>query len=552
MANIFENNTGSTVSPTNSTSTSNSSSKIVRIFEDPTIKKKIKLDELSIVNMSKEDSSGGDVGGQRSTGQANTAATVGRSYPLICINDYIIKPIEIVSCVISTISFLPTISLDLYFTNKVFIDKHLPKDGDIISVFVRGSNDVIRSIRNDYVVRGISVREAASAAPTVSIKGELFVPGYTSDKATFGFIGTTKDALRDVASRLEIGFATNDEEETDDCQTWLCCANSYETYIDNIINHVWKDSTSFYKAWVDPYYNLNFINVNKFLLQPELIDITAFNSAVDMEAQFPSDSSQSVALMFPKLFSNMPFMQQSTLYIKSWDVVNQSTAITYKIGTDCITDTFVHNENLLNAGSDPVQKLSNVPTYNPDKTDVCIVLRGRCKYDASNASSSGLAKANYNYKDLYVKKAYTGIEYAMNDDDKNNTDSNKTWSGNVHKNYNRSVYHNMINNLELNKMYIKLTVRGLCTEVMRGELVPVIVNYYSPNQSLENTTNNNPDMDMYNINKFYSGYYVVDGIKYIFDNMAKHSKFTKSSISSFTTELILKRREWPIPEDWSK
>src|SRR5574344_635630 len=155
MANIFENNTGSTVSPTNSTSTSNSSSKIVRIFEDPTIKKKIKLDELSIVNMSKEDGSGGDVGGQRSTGQANTAATVGRSYPLICINDYIIKPIEIVSCVISTISFLPTISLDLYFTNKVFIDKHLPKDGDIISVFVRGSNDVIRSIRNDYVVRGI-------------------------------------------------------------------------------------------------------------------------------------------------------------------------------------------------------------------------------------------------------------------------------------------------------------------------------------------------------------------------------------------------------------
>ena len=71
-------------------------------------------------------------------------------------------------------------------------------------------------------------------------------------------------------------------------------------------------------------------------------------------------------------------------------------------------------------------------------------------------------------------------------------------------------------------------------------------NYYKDELTM-NTSNSN-DEKLYNVNKFYSGYYFVDGYKiYYTQNNANDNM-----LSNFKTELILKRREWPVPVDYEK
>jgi len=58
-------------------------------------------------------------------------------YPLIKINNYFISEFELDYMSIKSNNFLPTITLQVTFTNNKFMDRELPKDGDIISIAIR-------------------------------------------------------------------------------------------------------------------------------------------------------------------------------------------------------------------------------------------------------------------------------------------------------------------------------------------------------------------------------------------------------------------------------
>ena len=99
----------------------------------------------------------------------------------------------------------------------------------------------------------------------------------------------------------------------------------------------------------------------------------------------------------------------------------------------------------------------------------------------------------------------------MNDDDKNK--DIKNWSGNVHKNYSRAVYHNSQNFAELNKTYLRVECEGLNLQIMRGERVPVVITFTNEMQKefYNNATNDPVQRDS---DRYYSGYYIVDSIEY--------------------------------------
>ena len=93
-------------------------SNIVRLVEDPEVKKTIKFDELSIEHASIE-----MVGGYA----AEQSHLAGAVYPIIRINDMEFGIKNIAKMVISSDSFLPTISLTLKFNSSDFIATNMPK-----------------------------------------------------------------------------------------------------------------------------------------------------------------------------------------------------------------------------------------------------------------------------------------------------------------------------------------------------------------------------------------------------------------------------------------
>lgn len=515
--------------------TTNSSSKLVRLVEDPSIKKGIEFDELSV-----------DYTGTWSdeAGSADPTNIVGTNYPVIRINDCVFPEANIKSLEISSEGMIPTIRLVLVFNNTEFASKDMPKESDIVSIFVKTDTNALNYLRDDFIITGASITGLGDKKlrNTATITGKLYLPGMESGYNMYGYIGTAKDAIKNTAKKFKLGFAFNDYDDTDDFQNWICCGSAVD-FLEDTTRHCWKNNTSFFKTWIDLYYNICFVNVNKFLLSDQNtedeVDIT-FNSLVSEYQRMLTKSSEAKDATYSvKMFTNDGSMKGTPFYISTWKPFT-NTGISFKYGYTDETHTFVHNQDLfVKDSSTYIQKLNNIPAYDQAKTNTHMIMRGRSKYDKNIHTDADQARANYDNAEMYKKINWTGIEYAINNDDKNKTSSTDGWSGNVHMNYNRAPGHNDINNIELNKMYVEVTCDGLCLQVMRGERIPVILYQYpATHPSTMQITGSKSD----NINRMYSGFYIVDSIKYTY------STSTNNGVSRFSTKMVLKRREWPTPE----
>ena len=501
-------------------------SNLVRLIEDPKIKKDIRFDELSLSE-----------NGGTSTNGGSQLNTVGNDYPIIRINDMVLGKDDIQSMLISSKGFLPAIELSLKFANTALISKNMPKDGDMISVFVRTNTSAINYLRNDFIINHVDSNiSSKSANNTVFLRGELFIEGFTSNNNTFGIIGTSKDVMKEIAKKFKMGFAYNDADDMDDLQNWLCCFSSPQVFIEDVTRHSWKNNMSFFKSWVDLYYNLCFVNVNKFLSSDENpedeIDLTFFSSTVALNSLTSSNDKPDDAKPFLKVFSNFDSFKGSSFYISKWHPVNRSNSLSS--GYSNIIHSFTHNQNVYIENKDNCEDTLIVnPVYDTSKLDSYIILRGRAKYDENANPDNEQARVNYSMQNTYINHIWSGVEYKMDKDE--NSSSNNTWSGNVHHNYHNAAYQNEINDIELNKLYIEVVCDGLCLQVMRGERVPVFLKYNTP-------LDKNISPDDPGFNRFYSGYYIVDSIEY------KYNGKVKTGYSSFSTIMSLKRREWPTPE----
>lgn len=511
----------------------NDNNEIVKIYVDNTISKKIVLDELSL-----------DATGLNDNKELyNATNVIGINYPLIKINDYFVPAYEIQYFEIESVDFLPKIKLIIQPKNDIFMYKNSPKDGDIISIAIRPTNDILKTIRNDYVITNVFTtgRNTSDVFPTnyiVTIQGELFIPYIESDYMSFGFLGTSKEAIRNAADRLGIGFATNDLTNTNDKQVWLCYKNTPISYIKDVTEHSWKDSDSFYRSWIDFYYNLNFINVNKFLMSTENdLDIVPILNNDGTGYIWTIKNKSNDAIATPKIFTDFKISDNTPFYINNWTVNNRSTYITFNVGTEINLQFFNHNQNLYNGNEKQLIEISNTPCYDKNKLNSYILLRGRSNYDGSN----GDAIANYNYNN-YIKSPWDGIQYVMSDvDSYDSNNSNDTWSGNCHKNYSRAKSFNYINNKELEKITINIETPGQNLAILRGEKVPVILSDKNILNAFLNNPNSIKNTDIFT-NRFYSGWYIILGYKISWTYSKNYNEK-----NNFKTSLILGRREWPTP-----
>lgn len=498
---------------------SSDKSRLYRYF-----KSTIQLDELSLPTSSTDES-------QRFENLS------GVQYPIIKINDYIIALNEIDDFSIDSTKLLPSITLRCTFTHQIFMSKEMPKDGDIISVAIVNKSDMLNILRNDYVITNVmssSTDPSGKGQYTLSFFGILFVPGLSSAKLNLSYEGTSFDAMKDCASALGLGFVTN-ENNTDDRQVWLSGRNKLYEYIDKTIKRSWKDEKSFFNVWIDVYYNLNFVNVNKQLMSSESsVDSAVWLNAIDHEYTFGNKINKASETEIPKVFSNYMNYRTSSFYITSWRALNKSTAITFDIGTRSNGQMFEHNNKLYaEENSKKYWSLDMSPIYDESKVKNHIIFRGRSNRD--NTDDTMFKQANYSYVDLYESRPWMGIQYTIT----NPSDDNLQWDGNHHKNYLRAGVQNIINNKELDKLTVSIDVNGTNANVIRGDKIPVAL---IKTDRLENMLVDKRTAGHDIIDLFYSGWYYVKGF-----SISWNRDKSKSLSSNFTQTFILSRREWPTP-----
>ena len=520
-----------------STEIKNPKADIVRLIEDPGIKKRIEFDELSLPSEPYVRNMEG------AEGTAPVSSYLGAGYPVIRINDAYIARDDIKSLSIESSGFIPTVSGVFEFKTTEFINRHLPKDGDILSLYIATNTTALNYLRNDFIITSCSSSVKNSQKNRVAISGKMFIPKIDSIQTAMGIIGTSKTVFREIAKMYGLGFAYNDSNDTNDFMNWICCKQSIPAFLQDVIQHSWKDGVDFYKTWIDLYYNVCFVNVNKFLLSGETsensIDYTFMTNTRNFfeTIKDPEKDVQKIGL---KLFSNNTSFINSPFFIDKWSPINNSSRISMSYGYESDSYVYIHNQKIYEEDPSTCFNISNnMPNYDPKKLDDHIILRGRGRWEEGKNPDDDRRRVNHDYTHTYIDSTWSGIEYTMNEDDKGKKDT-KQWSGNVHPNYGHAPYHNRINNMELNKLYIEIECPGLCLQVMRGEKVPVWLFYSNQYDSALNNSDKNDDVAS-STNKFYSGFYIVDEIEY------KYKPSNDNNVG-YRTRLVLKRREWPTPE----
>jgi hypothetical protein len=517
---------------------------IVRLVEDPEIEKKIQLDEISIPE-SMDESNDPTI---LSSGKKDTG---GIRYPIIRINDYVFPAGNVKKMILSCTGFLPTISLSVQILENTFVNKNMPKDGDLLSLFMRTTTDALQYVRCDFIITAFTAKSKVTNSMdlkgTVNITGVLFIPEFNATKInTFGYIGTSREVLRSIATKFKIGFAYNDEENSNDFMNWISCNQSMESFINDIMKHAWKDNISFFDSWIDIYYNLTYININKYLLSDknnEELDLSFYTNVLANMDSAETSTDVDESLPFIKMLTNYSGYRKTPFFIKKWQPVNNSTANSFSTGYDVDVYSFLHNQNIMdNSIEDSFSILKCIPSYDQEKVKDHIILRGRSRYNPEYATETDMERVNYDFVNTYVKKQWYGISYVI-DSDEQSFSSNSKWSGNVHRNYSNAPFHNRINKAELEKMYIVVECEGLNLQVQRGEYVPVLIVYENEIEYLMNNTLEDEEIGANSgANRTYSGYYYVSNVTY------KYSYNNTDSFSDFSTVFTLERREWPTPE----
>lgn len=447
--------------------------------------------------------------------------------PYVSINGYnVTKYLD--NFVLDTSGFLPVVNFTFSPDNTIFISVNYPKDGDIVSVYMRSPGDVYQPFRMDFKILSVLGDVSSKYSPTGSdpdgkffkfnIIAECYIPGLYTPRIKAFRNQNSSDCLLEVSQDLNLGFSTN-EKTTVDQMTWISPNYSYYDFIQEVALRAYKDDEqSFYDCWIDPYYNLNFVNMGtQFQFQgvcKEEVRIVPGYSAggFKVDSAIPGAPAPN-PINVPLVFTNSVGFGTIPYFINGWTLISKAGTNTNAMGY--FTQIGFYYENLNE--SDPLKKYVKYDIESQTTDDVrtgTVLQKGRVR--------------DNNYKEER-RREWLGV-----------LNSNPELNEGVHLNYFQAKYQNLINMNDCSKMYLEVELGSYFPGVYRGQVVPVSIYSYEGGQRQQNlgnlagkrgNTTLTPTRD-----DFISGNYVIMGIQVYWSRLS----------GGMRQKLILGRRTWTL------
>ena len=167
-------------------------------------------------------------------------------------------------------TFYPTCRIQFADTDALFTARFYPKDGDLIQLNIRSQGDetTFKPVRIDFTIVDCKPvgGGGGESANEYLITGRMFVPKLFAESVEYEEEVTSWDALLNIAEKMELGFASN-VEETNDLMTWTNPNDTTETWIQDIVANSYLNDDTFFTSYIDPYYYLTLVDVNRLFSQ---------------------------------------------------------------------------------------------------------------------------------------------------------------------------------------------------------------------------------------------------------------------------------------------
>lgn len=456
-------------------------------------------------------------------GEGNEKANTSKGYILmVSINGYTFSDWEILSMELDCTGTVPTIDLSIIDTEGVFGVDSFPRDGDVIN-FRMGTldKDQYKDIRIDFDISNADAppQRAEGRGNKYHFSGRIKVPGlYSEDCKSYG-VGTSLDHIESIANDLKLGVATN-IDAADDSMNLVIPYNSMFDTLEDLVRHSYIDEDSFQTYCIDPYYYVNYVNLNKLMDSEEKIEkmIAAFEKDLADTPQAPAEGVNKAQRAL--ILTNHKRDQGSNLFIVKQSLKNKAGAAAKKNGYKRVLQYFENDsdEGLVSHDIEPLASKNMKDIEEP--------MKGRRDEDR--------------YKNE-IKYKYVGRK--CGDPETSNT----------HLNYEYSAINNAQNMAEVTKMSLDIELATFNPALHRFHKIPVLI-YTGERQRLdaENQVKEKKEKDGFDskptdqengglnpgemvVDEFLSGYYVIGGFKYLY----------KAGATSVKQEVNLLRREWP-------
>lgn len=435
---------------------------------------------------------------------------LGKRMPLIQISGLRLSEEALLGFTLVQNDFLPTIFFSFIDSTKNFTFDSFPVITPIASIYIAPTNKMLKSISGDYLITSIRSMVLPNGAIRYDYSGELYVPRLNSNKSIAYRSMTSVEAMRAIAKDLGLGFATN-EDQTSDSMTWINPNLNYKTFIQKIAERAYKSEKSFFQAFIDRNYVLNFINVERQYSRDKEADVTylGLNTKQNFDYQrFENTDANDELYEVPMVLTNSKSSQTDDMKILEYSPISENGDILRTESFRKRVKWYRHNDQKLDFFVEPISDLK------PED--------GKVHQTPSLVDFTG--------EDV-VK--WIGIDY-----------------DNAHDNYKFARVINMHNEKELSKNQLKVVLNGANFSVPRGSRVKVIIvkerteklasSVQLNAEIADDTTTFSEDSTSEHIDKSLSDFY------YVKDVVVRYRK-GNSPKPDFTTEMILSKRNW-LPE----
>lgn len=303
---------------------------------------------------------------------------------------------------------IPAVKMTFIDRNGIFKDIGFPTDDTLITVFLYSGSKRLRSILMDFKITNFK----DLGGTRYSLTGLVNIPKLYLSKFSSYSNMTSHEALQQVAKECELGFCSN-ISETNDRMTWINTGDKKFKFINNIIDNSYLSDESYLYCYIDFYYNLCY---------------------VDLEKEYQRDNSEDKQLntQIKKTFSSNPMkddeivplylttdksLTETVSWISKYQVINRSTQIS-------LNNAYITKNKYYNS-LDKELLIFDTDSITPDGGKKIIM------------------KGKPNDEEFYKENV-------------NNIWTGKLDSENMHKNFNYSQVQNKINIRELNKIQIEL------------------------------------------------------------------------------------------------
>jgi len=484
----------------------------------------IELEPFAITDMESQE------GDDRSKNKDKLSKSIGDAYPGIRINGYDFQKDDVIYFELSLDDFIPTLNVTLRDSKGVFTISQYPKDGDVLELLIKSKDEeVYKGIRMDFDILNIDSAPVSTedqgtgtdlgSGQKYSFSCQAKIPGLLAEKCESYGTDISFNHLQTITDNLQIGFASN-ETETADEQVRFCAYETPLSCLKRELLHAYKDDESFFVASIDPYYYLNFVNLNQQLIVDENVEDTLVSLMDSINEKEMADDTDANKIEKKLVLTNRKEEGPgSTTYIGKYGLVNNAGQIFLKNGYKRVVQYYNQVEREFVEFTLDTLTSENLP-------DNYLPLKGKSDEDRFETE---------------MKYKYLGIQ------------SDVEANGNVHPNYNYAMIQNFQNAEEIEKLMLQVILPSANMSLYRYQRVPVAI--YEMNatrtQNIEQKAEKSGDTQKENetadgkkanpnnpkLNVFYSGFYIILKIKYIY----------RQSRGTMEQQLTLSRREWPAP-----